>query len=85
MLSTLRDRGEVIIDVHRQPQEEYAEHCRQADIIVRHCVTVCRTTTGTATLSPEAWPITAVAAGTRFRRAAQDTLEPYFFGPATYD
>ena len=33
MLSTLRDQGEDIVDVHSQPQEEYAEHCRQAEIL----------------------------------------------------
>ena len=32
MLSTLRDRGESIVDVKEQPEEDYAAHCRQADI-----------------------------------------------------
>ena len=41
MLSTLRDQGKQIIDIHRQPQEEYAEHCRQADLMsapLRDCL-----------------------------------------------
>ena len=31
MLTTLRDRGETIVDVYQGPEDEYAAHCRAAD------------------------------------------------------
>ena len=85
MLSTLRDQGKQIIDIHRQPQEEYAEHCRQADLMsapLRDCLSYYNGH-GDAELGSLAY----YGGGRwhKFRRAAQDTLKPYSFGPATSD
>jgi cyclohexanone monooxygenase len=83
MLSTLRDRGKKIIDIHRQPQEEYAEHCRQADIMsapLRDCLSYYN---GHGDAEPGSLAYYGGGRWHKYRRAAQDTLEPYLFGPAT--
>ena len=85
MLSTLRDQGEEIVDVHRQPQEEYAEHCRKADIVsapLRDCLSYYN---GHGDAEPGSLAYYGGGRWHKFRLAAQDTLEPYSFGPATYD
>lgn len=85
MLSTLRDRGEKIVDVQRQPQDEYAEHCRQADIMsapLRDCLSYYN-----GHGDAEAGSLAYYGGGRwhKIRRAAQDTLQPYRFGSATND
>jgi cyclohexanone monooxygenase len=83
MLSTLRDQGEDIVDVHSQPQEEYAEHCRQADIVsvpLRDCLSYYN---GHGEAEPGSLAYYGGGRWHKFRIAAQDTLTPYFFGPAT--
>src|SRR5581483_930162 len=85
VLSTLRDRGEDIVDVHSQPQEEYAEHCRQADIVsapLRDCLSYYN---GHGEAEPGSLAYYGGGRWHKFRIAAQDTLKPYFFGPATHD
>src|SRR5215470_14234856 len=85
MLSTLRDRGEHIIDVHRQSQEEYAEHCRQVDIMsapLRDCLSYYN---GHGDAEPGSLAYYGGGRWHKIRRAAQDTLEPYLFGSATSD
>jgi cation diffusion facilitator CzcD-associated flavoprotein CzcO len=85
MLSTLRDQGEAIVDVHRQPQEEYAEHCRQADIVsaaLRDCLSYYN---GHGEAEPGSLAYYGGGRWHKFRLAAQDTLTPYCFGPATED
>jgi cation diffusion facilitator CzcD-associated flavoprotein CzcO len=85
MLSTLRDRSEVIIDVHRQPQEEYAEHCRQADIMsapLRDCLSYYN---GHGDAEPGSLAYYGGGRWHKIRRAAQDTLTPYRFGSAMSD
>jgi cyclohexanone monooxygenase len=83
ILSTLRDQGEEIVDVHRQPQEEYAEHCRKADIVsapLRDCLSYYN---GHGDAEPGSLAYYGGGRWHKFRLAAQDTLEPYSFGPAT--
>ena len=83
MLSTLRDRGENIIDIHRQPQEEYAEHCHQADIMsapLRDCLSYYN---GHGDAEPGSLAYYGGGRWHKIRRAAQDTLDPFLFGPAT--
>jgi cyclohexanone monooxygenase len=85
MLSTLRDRGEKIFDVYRQPQEEYAEHCRQADIMsapLRDCLSYYN---GHGDAEPGSLAYYGGGRWHKYRRAAQETLAPYRFGPATSD
>ena len=57
----MRDRGETIVDVRREPQDEYSEHCRQADIMsapLRDCLSYYN---GHGDANPEASPIMATA------------------------
>ncbi len=35
MLQTMRERGARVVDVRKEPEEAYAEHCREADIAHR--------------------------------------------------
>ncbi|HUN58696.1 MAG TPA: NAD(P)/FAD-dependent oxidoreductase, partial [Candidatus Binataceae bacterium] len=84
MLKTMRERGEEIVDVRRKPQDEYSEHCRQADIMsapLRDCLSYYNG-------HGDAEPGSLAYYGNRwhkYRTAAQDTLEPYLFGPARED
>jgi cation diffusion facilitator CzcD-associated flavoprotein CzcO len=85
MLSTLRERGEDIVDVHPQPQEEYAEHCRQADLMsapLRDCLSYYN---GHGEAEPGSLAYYGGGRWHKYRIAAQDTLEPYLFGQATSD
>jgi len=82
MLSTLRDQGKDIVDVDRQPQEEYAAHCRQVDIIsapLRDCLSYYN---GHGEAEPGSLAYYGGGRWHKFRRAAQDTLTPYVFGSA---
>ena len=83
MLRTLRTRGDGIVDIKREPEIAYAEHCREADIKTqpfRDCLTYYNGD-GTAEPGslayyggPEKWHA--------LRSAAQASLEPYVFEPA---
>ena len=82
MLSTMRDQGKTIVDIHSQPQEDYAEHCRQADIVsapLRDCLSYYN---GHGDAEPGSLAYYGGGRWHKFRIAAQDTLEPYRFGPA---
>ena len=82
MLSTMRDQGRTIVDIHSRPQEEYAEHCRQADIVsapLRDCLSYYN---GHGDAEPGSLAYYGGGRWHKFRLAAQDTLEPYCFGPA---
>ena len=83
MLSAMRDQGRTIVDIHSQPQEEYAEHCRQADMVsapLRDCLSYYN---GHGNAEPGSLAYYGGGRWHKFRIAAQDTLEPYFFGPAS--
>ena len=82
MLSTMRDQGQAIVDIHSQPQEDYAQHCRQADIVsapLRDCLSYYN---GHGNAEPGSLAYYGGGRWHKFRLAAQDTLEPYCFGPA---
>ena len=41
MLKTMRERGAQIVEIKKQPEVDYAEHCKQADILtspLRDCL-----------------------------------------------
>ncbi len=83
MLSTLRDRGETIVDIHRQPQEEYAEHCRRADIMsapLRDCLSYYN---GHGDAEPGSLAYYGGGRWHKYRSAAQAGLDPYLFGRET--
>ena len=82
MLSAMRDQGRTIVDIHSQPQEEYAQHCRQADLVsapLRDCLSYYN---GHGNAEPGSLAYYGGGRWHKFRIAAQDTLEPYCFGPA---
>ena len=70
-----------IVDIHRQPQEDYAEHCRLADIRsapLRDCLSYYN---GHGNAAPGSLAYYGGGRWHKYRIAAQDTLDPYCFGP----
>ncbi len=85
MLKTLRARGASIVDIRKEPEIDYAEHCREADIStrpLRDCITYYN---GEGTADPGSL---AYYGGPQkwheLRTTAQESLKPYVFeaGPA---
>ncbi len=85
MLQTLRARGANVVDIRKEPEIAYAEHCREADITtrpLRDCLSYYNGDGGAEPGSlayyggPQKWH--------ELRRRAQESLEPYVFeeGPA---
>ena len=80
MLTLLRERGTRTLDIKREAEVEYAEHCREADIRtspLRDCLSYYNGDGNAEPGSlayyggPETWH--------ELRRAAQASLEPYVF------
>jgi cyclohexanone monooxygenase len=78
MLTAMRDRGARVVDIHKQPEFDYAEHCRKADIAsapLRDCISYYNGDGG-------AEPGSLACYGNRWRKyrvEAQQTLAPYVF------
>ncbi len=80
MLSTMRDRGVDVVDVSKRAEDEYAEHCRLADINtapLRDCLSYYN---GHGDAAPGSLAYYGGAAWQQYRQHAQETLEPYEFG-----
>jgi hypothetical protein len=80
MLTTMRDRGLDVVDVKKEPEEEYAAHCREADIAsfpLRDCISYYN---GHGDAEPGSLAYYGGRRWHTFREAAQETLEPYVFG-----
>ncbi len=80
MLETLRERGETVVDVKEEPEDKYAEHCRQADITtapLRDCITYYN---GHGDAEPGSLAYYGGGFWHKWRKRAQETLEPYTFG-----
>jgi cyclohexanone monooxygenase len=80
MLKTLRARGASLLDIHQEPENAYAAHCREADIRtrpLRDCISYYNGDGGAEPGSlayyggPQKWH--------ELRSAAQESLEPYVF------
>ncbi|HWS75711.1 MAG TPA: NAD(P)/FAD-dependent oxidoreductase [Quisquiliibacterium sp.] len=80
MLETMRARGAKVVDVRKTPEDEYAAHCRDADLMsapLRDCLSYYNGEGNAEPGSlayyggPEQWH--------QRRRDAQATLEPYVF------
>lgn len=83
MLSTLRERGESIIDVKKEPEEAYAQHCQEADIAtapLRDCISYYN---GHGEAAPGSLAYYGGGHWQKLVAEAKDTLDPYLFGPAT--
>ncbi len=79
MLSTMRDRGFDIVDIEKEPEEAYAEHCRAADIAtapLRDCISYYN---GHGDAEPGSLAYYGGTAWHKYRIAAQESLDPYVF------
>lgn len=79
MLETLRERGDTTVDIHKQPEEKYAEHCRIADETtapLRDCLSYYN---GHGDADPGSLAYYGGGIWHKLRSKAQDTLEPYVF------
>ena len=79
MLTTMRERGATKVDVRAEPEQEYAEHCRQADSLtapLRDCITYYN---GHGEAEPGSLAYYGGGQWHKFRERAQNTLEPYIF------
>ena len=82
MLETMRQRGDAIVDVKKEPEEDYAEHCAKADTItrpLRDCITYYN---GHGEADPGSLAYYGGGQWHKRRIAAQGSLEPYVFGKA---
>jgi cyclohexanone monooxygenase len=80
MMETLRERGDQIFDIHPEPEQAYAQHCRQADVKtrpLRDCVSYYN---GEGSAEPGSL---AYYGGPHkwheLRTTAQASMEPYIF------
>ncbi len=79
MLQTMRERGARVVDVQRQPELDYAEHCRQVDIAsapLRDCLSYYN---GHGDAEPGSLAYYGGNRWHKYREAAQRTLEPFVF------
>ncbi|MCB1742604.1 MAG: NAD(P)/FAD-dependent oxidoreductase, partial [Gammaproteobacteria bacterium] len=86
MLKTLRERGVAVVDIKKEQEVAYAEHCREADLRTRPLRDCLSYYNGDGTAEPGSL---AYYGGPdkwhEIRQAAQATLEPFVFEPATLD
>ena len=79
MITRLRDQGHAVVDVHPEPEAAYTDHCRQADIDtapLRDCLTYYN---GDGTAEPGSLAYYGGGQWHKWRRRAQETLDPYVF------
>lgn len=83
MLEMMRDKGYAYVDIKPAAEEDYAAHCRDADILttpLRDCITYYN---GDGTAPPGSLAYYGGPAAWHARREAiQTTLEPYVFAKA---
>ena len=80
VLQTMRERGAQIVDVRKEPEDKYAEHCREVDIAtapLRDCISYYN---GEGKASPGSLAYYGGRQWDKYRMEAQTTLEPYVFG-----
>ncbi|MFT7686641.1 MAG: cyclohexanone monooxygenase [Candidatus Azotimanducaceae bacterium] len=79
MLETMRDKAFDTVDVKASSEAEYAEHCREADIVtgpLRDCISYYN---GHGESEPGSLAYYGGGYWHKFREKAQETLEPYLF------
>jgi cation diffusion facilitator CzcD-associated flavoprotein CzcO len=80
MLTTMRDAGVRVVDVKKEPEDEYAAHCRVADINtapLRDCISYYN---GHGEAEPGSLAYYGGGQWHKYRIRAQSTLDPYLFG-----
>jgi len=79
MLETMRDQGKDIVDVKAEPEDEYAKHCREADLVtqpLRDCISYYN---GHGDAEPGSLAYYGGRYWKKYRLEAQESLEPYLF------
>jgi cyclohexanone monooxygenase len=79
LLETMRDNDSRVVDIERQPEVDYAEHCRAADIAtapLRDCLSYYN---GHGDAEPGSLAYYGGGRWHKWRIAAQETLDPYAF------
>jgi cyclohexanone monooxygenase len=79
VLETMRSRGARVVDVRQEPELEYAEHCRQADLAtapLRDCFSYYN---GHGDAEPGSLAYYGGNRWHKYRLEAQQTLAPYVF------
>jgi cyclohexanone monooxygenase len=77
VLQTMRERGARIVDVRKEPEEAYAEHCRDVDIAtapLRDCISYYN---GEGKAAPGSLAYYGGRQWDKYRIEAQSSLEPY--------
>ena len=80
MLKTMREKQLNVVDVKKEPEEAYAEHCRDADIRtapLRDCISYYN---GHGEAEPGSLAYYGGGYWHKHRIAAQATLDPFLFG-----
>ncbi|MBH80445.1 MAG: monooxygenase [Gammaproteobacteria bacterium] len=80
MLNTMREMGVSVVDIKAEPEDSYARHCREADILsspLRDCISYYN---GEGTAEPGSLAYYGGGRWHKFRTEAQSTLDPYVFG-----
>jgi cation diffusion facilitator CzcD-associated flavoprotein CzcO len=80
MLATMRERGATVVDIRQEPEDAYAAHCREADLMTRPLRDCLSYYNGEGNAEPGSL---AYYGGPRQwharREAAQRSLDPYRF------
>jgi cyclohexanone monooxygenase len=82
MLKTMRDNEYAVVDVTEQPELDYADHCRRADLAtapLRDCISYYN---GEGRAEPGSLAYYGGGNWHKWRIRAQESLEPYAFEPA---
>ena len=83
LLSMMRERGIDIVDVKKEPEEDYAKHCAEADLAtapLRDCLSYYN---GHGDAAPGSLAYYGGRRWHTIRTEAQETLDPYRFGRLT--
>ncbi len=79
MLTTMREARVHVVDVKKEPEDEYAAHCRVADINtapLRDCISYYN---GHGEAEPGSLAYYGGGQWHKYRIRAQSTLDPYLF------
>ena len=82
MLRTLAEQGQTVVDVRKEPEDAYAQHCAEADMAsapLRDCISYYN---GHGEAAPGSLAYYGGGRWHKIRIEAQQTLDPYVFGPA---
>ena len=79
MLTEMRERGAQVVDVHREDEDAYADHCAEADIAtapLRDCISYYN---GHGEAEPGSLAYYGGGGWQRWRDRARETMSPYEF------